>query len=831
MMNISNNNISLEVVDHVLLVTNHLQESPVCLEWPAVALGINGRRIVPSEAVDTPTIKDGAILQTFIIENFSFTVSLTLSNSCWFRKKVEVTSSSAMPTVDYLEVDRQQIDDSDLRVCGYRATNQPFSMEPQAEEEASGSMPGCGYPLVGGKFFIGLEHPAAVNMLDASGNYVLKHFPQWVDNKLEEVDAVFGWSDNPTADFAGYLEQIRLPRLKKPMISYCTFWSDPYIGNYEYAVKFDNYMSFFNAFFELGLRPDIFTLDAGWNDRQSIFQAKEDVKRDAGLLELRDFIRQHGTELSLWVSHNGPMGIAPEYMAQRGFATGGGNSSAYCIDGSGVLMDSAFEQALTERFCELVEKIQAVHYKIDWDNECASNPDFAEKYPTPDHVRQASLNAMFRIGRKMRKINPDIVTRNGWWVSPWMLSHFNHIWLAQSGDSEFASLPSANQRESASTHRDLMYYNILQRDKSMIPLDCFDNHEFADGLRNPFVETPLSWCNAVWLSFMRGSTYLAYTLQPEAMEKWQVESLKRITDFCRTYANNIFVANGRMVMGHPGHGEVYGFIQPGATQSWCILRNPLPIPQRVQVDFCDMVTHKAQSVKQFYPCYEYLQSDEITFLPHEIKIVVIDRAEAVPEYDVPFMVDSSKDGYEYRFPASLNFDDRIKPLIKEIYQIPQMKFSDIEKLPQENGLDILFSLTAPYRVRDFKMHIMIKGEKLDQVKIKNTVSRYKGVEGSCYVLPVTELQDNLPGFGEVRNPDSSPVESRKFFSMEIPDGGISNYRLSLIGFDPESMVYEIWASGYEAPSREALKKPETPMFFDKCLPPQNPLGFPIVVSL
>jgi hypothetical protein len=424
-----------------------------------------------------------------------------------------------------------------------------------------------------------------------------------------------------------------------------------------------------------------------------------------------------------------------------------------------------------------------------------------------------------------------VVTRNGWWVSPWWLAHANHLWLCQSGDSEYAALPSANQRESASTHRDLMYYNILCRDKSMLPLDCFDNHEFADGLRNPFVETPTSWSNAIWLSFMRGSTYLAYTLQPESLEHWQVDSLKKITEFCRAYADKIFVSRGRMVLGNPGHGEVYGFIQPGENQSWCMLRNPLPVPQRVKVDFNEMVAHEAGSVKQFYPCYDYFQPGEMTFLAHEIKIMIIDKDASEPEYTVPFMVEPGACDYDYRFPASLNFDEHIKPLVKEIYQVPQMKFTNIEKSATETGLEMFFALTAPYRVRDLHLQLRINGQNSAKVEVKTYISRYPKAEGSCYALPVTFIPDNQPGYGEARNPDSSPQGTQKFLSMVIPDGGISHYRMQLTNFDSKTMELEIWASGYEAASRNVLNRSEAPMDFKKCLPSQHPLGFPLAVKL
>ena len=153
-------------------------------------------------------------------------------------------------------------------------------------------------------------------------------------------------------------------------------------GNYEYAVHYDNYMSFFKAFEKLQLEPDVFTLDAGWNDRQSVFAAKEDLKGNAGLKELQKNIKKQGSDLSLWLSHNGPMGIAPEFLETNSMAVGQGPGAAYTAGKYGIMMDKKFEQELSSRFCQLIKDFNAVHFKIDWDNECASNSDFAKTHPT-----------------------------------------------------------------------------------------------------------------------------------------------------------------------------------------------------------------------------------------------------------------------------------------------------------------------------------------------------------------------------------------------------------------------------------------------------------------
>ena len=823
-MNITNHFLDIELKNDKLHITNLSSDTKIMLNWPACAVSINNTIVIPATSGDLK-VMDQSISQKFYSDDIDFEVIITLSDSCWFKKEVKVTKDKTLATVDYIDVDMQKLDDQ-LERCGYMPSTLNGNAEFKSDEEGTGSVTGCGYPLIGKKYFVGLEHPAAFNNSENGQDYYLRHHPQWNDNVLESVAAVFAWSDNPTESFREYLDDIRLPACQKPLISFCTFWSDPYIGNYEYDVHYDNYLKFFDAFAKLGLEPDVFTLDAGWNDRQSIFSAKADMNGDDGLKELQKYMNTNGVDLSLWLSHNGPMGIAEEYLKSQGMAVGKGPGAAYNVGTYGVMMDKIFEEALQKRFCELISDFKSIHFKIDWDNECASNADFSDTHPTVNHVRQSSIDAMARISYAMFKTNPEIVTRNGWWTSPWWLQYANHVWLCDSGDSEFTSLPSKNQRDAAVTHRDTLYYAVLQRDKSMIPLDCFDNHEFPDALRNPFIEEPDSWTNALWLSFMRGSTYLAYTLQPEKLEDWQIKSFKAIMQFCREYSEHIFVKHGYMFGGQPSNGEIYGFMQPGEKQSWCILRNPLPIPQAFEISGDDFkLPHVVKSILQFYPNYK-LVADKITLAAHGVAVMIFDSEIKEMPFKHEFMTRIEDDKYCNYFPSSLNVDDNIHPLVNEIYQVAELEVFDLKYKTEDNKTIFFFMVKCPYRMRDFELQIGIKGVDAAQSNAKVIFSRYPLAEGSRCTLSMSEHLVNFPGHGENKNPDLIAAQDQKYYSARLPDGGESHYRLEIENVDFDKNQIELWLSGYEAPSRKSSESTNAPFGFDRVLPFQHPLGFP-----
>jgi hypothetical protein len=490
------------------------------------------------------------------------------------------------------------------------------------------------------------------------------------------------------------------------------------------------------------------------------------------------------------------------------------------------MVDKKFGTMLERRFCELISKIGAVHFKIDWDNECATNPTLKKQYPTRNHIRQASLNVMFAIDKAMRKQSPGIITRNGWWTSPWWLCHANHLWLSDSGDSEYTSFPSKSQRDSSTTHRDIMYYNILRRDKSAIPLDCFDNHEFPDAMRNPFVEEPGLWSNALWMSFMRGSTYLAYTIQPEKLEEWQVDSFRRIMTFCRKNASHIFVRNGRMILGNPNKGETYGFIQPGIDESWCIIRNPSPVPQIVKFNSGAIADHTVKTIYQFYPHYEFMNPDSrITMLAHEVKVLILSRKDIKPLFSYSCMAEKVGNKYEYSFPASLCVNKNVRPYVEKIYQVPELKATVSSKEATVNSLKVCFSMKAPYRLRDFELQFRIKTKNSEKAQLKLYSSRYSGAEGSCYAIPITEIPWNQSGYGEARNLCPDVERNQKFFTARVADGGEAFYRLIFSGIDPAKADIEVWAAGYEAPSRGSILIDNAPHAFEQSLPYQYPKGF------
>ncbi len=791
--------------------------------FPAAALSIGGTRIEAKTPAEPPRkLPGGGWKAAFADGPCRFTVTVTPGGPDWFFKQVEITSSTELPTPDYVEVDFQTARAPGLRRRGYMGS---AGKGQTSEEEGSGMVSGCGYPLMGDDLFTGLEHPAAFNTVvetrGKTATWNLRHFPVWKRGKIKSVRAVVGLCREVRERFFDYLETVRLP-VSEPLIAFCSFWSDPSLGGFEYQCTRDNYESLLEGFTKLGLRPDVYTLDAGWQERRSFFRAKRAIGGERGLREFAGKVRAAGADLSLWVSINGPVGMDMDFLRSQGIAVGGGVSCHYSGDNYAVMMDPKLKRTLLRRFRQLASPEYGVrHFKVDWENECATAPEFAAIYPTRDHVREACIDIMASFNAAERKIDPRVRTRNGRWPSPWHLMLSSHVSLPDGGDCEYASFPALSQRDRSTTHRDLLYWCIHVRDGSVFPLDAYDNHEFAHSLRNPFQESPGVWSNTCVWAIMRGPSYHQFTLMPESLEAWQVKILRRTFEVLRRHAGAIVTARSRMVGGSPGAGAVYGFLHPGKEGKVLLaLRNASPLPQEFRLP-----AH-APFYEQFYPDFRRFRAGEkVVFGPHEVKVLSGAPAWETPELPSPCQLFPAGEGeYACFLPASC------RPEVRKIHRIPKLELIHSEVRKSAEGLTLCFGLRVPWRMRGFKTLFRVAGEGREQLKVSLSTSRFRSCSSSVCAVPVAELPYGVPGAGEVKNPGASAPPDGRYFAADLPQGGEVFCRLTLSGAGVSAEDVELWVSGFESPART----PEEGAFrFNRelCLPLPHPEGFPVNLRL
>jgi hypothetical protein len=299
--------------DGQLVVRNLLSYSERACRWPAFCLGLGDHSITAENCALTAADAIGSDSLRFSYSHEPTGGQVTVIYSLWdrgFRKSLHITGAD-LPTPERVQVDLQPVEREEITIVGFEAQPPDFGevTDQEGEETSFGTMPGCGYPVYVDDWFVAMEHPAAFTTV-TDGCLQAYHHPTWRDGQLATVPVIYGAASSPQtvrAALDAYIRTIRLPRLNQFLVSLCTFWSDPYLGSMEYAVSLDGYRQYLRAMLELGIVPDVLTLDAGWNDRRSILHFKHDPD-DAALCGLAEEVRALGLDLSLWISRNGPMG-------------------------------------------------------------------------------------------------------------------------------------------------------------------------------------------------------------------------------------------------------------------------------------------------------------------------------------------------------------------------------------------------------------------------------------------------------------------------------------------------------------------------------------------
>lgn len=823
--------------DGQLLLHNLLSGSRRACRWPAFLLRLAGHDLTPETCELTGQETAGAETVHLHYAHAASGVSLTVAYALCeqgFRKSLQARGE-ALPTPERVYVDLQPVAREEVTVTGFEAVPPGFGEagSQEGEEASGGTMPGCGYPLYVGDWFVGMEHAAAFTTV-SEGFLRAYHHPTWTEGRLSSVPVIYGAAPSAAGvgtAFAAYLRTIRLPRRQQFLVSLCTFWSDPYVGNMEYEVSVEGYRSYLRAMLDLGVVPDVLTLDAGWNDRCSALHFKHDPD-DRVLRGFAEEVRALGVDLSLWISRNGPMGFDPAWAARQGYAVGKGEAASYSGEDYLVMLDRRWEEALGERLGQLAGTVGARHFKIDWDNECASNSDFGERYPSRDHVREETLNSWSRLHDRMLAANPGVLTRDGWWPSPWLLSHGNHLWLPASGDCEYSALPARTQRDRAVNHRDAMYHKVLVTDASPVPLEPFDNHELAQAPRNPVQEEPHTWLDSLVLAFTRGTSYLTLFLNPESLDETQAAHLRQVLAWARYHAPELLTDGGRMVLGDPARGEVYGFLNPTAEGAWLVLRNPAVQPQAVAPCLGDLLGYEPLEVRQVYP-YQAAGGGPRTLLGHEVVLLRASR-EALPARPAlpaeEFMVrPGAAGGFEHLFPGGRPLGAGLGPTVAPLMQLPALEAEGFAERREDRKLTRQWYVTVPYRMVRPELQIALHGPQalLDSLSLTCSTCRYRGGAGEHLIPSVRFHGKGTHGYGTRRFLPPPGERRRDDYAFALPAGGRFSLTAELLGElsgeHSEEVGWEAWLSGWEGPARQVLTLPEAPAPGPQ-LPP-HPYGF------
>jgi hypothetical protein len=776
-LKISCNKESLQIIDN-----SSLEE--VIIPWNTVFVQY-GEQVVTPVITEINDAKNSIVVKGGIDTLSSETVIILREGEQWCSIQTTLSDATTITTPDVVQLAAS--DSLVFEKVGYQSENAyreglaNADLDAQAGEEASnGFIPGCGYPIFSPNVFVGIAHVAGFTLIRDKGFYC-HHYQTWEEGVMKlppVVVGVKGGFPSIKKSFLNYIDNISIPKQQNPILCCCTFWTDPYIGDCEYKVNVPHYQRYIKQFLELGIKPDMLMLDAGWNDRQSIFQAKEDIGRDAGLKLLSDSLAKKDIKFALWSSINGNMGISYEWAEKEGYPVGTGFGAAYSFPNQFVVLleNRRFEKEMIARYNELVETVDCKFFKIDWDCETATNKSFSERYPTPHHVRVATIDAFNRIHSGVMKKHPETLMRNGWWPSPWWLKDVTFTWLAHSGDCEYSQLPSLTQRDRETTHRDTMYYYIFKQDNTPLPFDSMDNHEIIKAFRNPFAETFESWCNSAMMLHMRGTIYLSVMINAATMKQEEATFFNEARAFVDQYAHILFNKSAQFIGGNPGLGEVYGFLHQTDDESIVILRNPSVEPIEVDLEFCRTeVDFSIDQTVGLYPyCSDISDKNSIELLTHQTVVLYFKKErDSIPKElrGTSFIIGETGAVY---LAAGLEKDDSFGTIQEEFVMTRNISIESLGETKDGDCVVKYLKVMIPDKMDNPMALFKLEGASLEQLKEINIElyhDRYPKTGDGHAIAMTTVATKKQEGYGAMRNQGDRKLEQIQYRTAPIPTGG------------------------------------------------------------
>lgn len=460
---------------------------------------------------------------------------------------------------------------------------------------------GFGQPLfLPGDHFLGLEFPAGYAEC-RDGLVTLRHHPgrQLAREPWRTRSAAWGVAPKGEAEswFAKYLAAIR--RRPRSFTVYNT-WYDLRRGDLTPAVLLPK----LELFRHNGVKLDSFVLDDGWQERQSIW-AVDTGQYPQGFGPLARQLRQMGTDLGLWMPLTAVRtNLDLDWGAAQGYETSP-DRRFYCLSGRKV--NDAVRHALHQFIA-----VDGVNYfKHDF-NAFACTSGEHTHLPSSLHGTEANVEAEIAMFEFMRRLRPDLYINpsGGMWLSPWWLMHVDTVWMRYCHDFGYEKrVPAPERRDWAMTYRDSMLWMNLRRDRCQFPVSAIMTIGIIYGKRNMLggKDEPLDmWTDNVVLNCARGSMLKELYLTPELLsaEQWQI--LRESLGWAE--ANQHILARGRMILGDPAKGDVYGYEHILGERGIVCVRNPSLKPQTAAVSLARLPAGQTLLAMVVYPFRQVLSS-------------------------------------------------------------------------------------------------------------------------------------------------------------------------------------------------------------------------------
>ncbi|MCR4411838.1 MAG: NPCBM/NEW2 domain-containing protein [Thermoguttaceae bacterium] len=433
--------------------------------------------------------------------------------------------------------------------------------------EGQCSHQGFGSPVLLDDTFWGVEFPAGHNRYESGTVRLIHHPGRTVTERFASKTVVLGVSEagRSARRFQQYVETFRVtPRETSLFVNYNTWWTlmPPTEKNsLELIALFKKKL--FDAH---GESIDTFTLDDGWDNKDSLWAIRED-RFPRGFAPLVESLKTMNARLGIWLSPSSGYSHAP-WLAKNGYAA---NSNPWYICQS----DPKYRRDIIARVTDLARQYDVAFFKFDGFSAACDAAGHAH-LPGP-YAQEANTEAYIDLLEAVRKVRPGIYLDPtcGIWLSPWWLRYADSLWGEVSDDYPEIVVPAPVVRDSATTTRDAMFRQRCRQHPGFPPA--------AIEHLGIIVITPEKWEDNAMIVAGRGCRLLTLYIDPRHFiagdRDWAF--LASVLKWVRHNADTL--QQTELILGDPMRGQAYGYAHFRGHRGVLALRNPGIEPQTVKI--------------------------------------------------------------------------------------------------------------------------------------------------------------------------------------------------------------------------------------------------------
>jgi hypothetical protein len=429
------------------------------------------------------------------------------------------------------------------------------------------------HPIFCEDLWAGVEFVAAFNEYSKNG-FVLRSRPggpqlgpDWLPLHSTVIGTAVRGQVYPA--FLRYLDDVRLspPRM---VCCYNPWWTLPRgIVKEEEMLQLGAELKR-RLFDRHGIFFDLYATDAGWTDRESIWEIDRN-RLPHGFDGLRKIVESAGGRLGLWMSPSSMYISAIDYdwAARNGFTTVGKALS---------LADPRYYEKTRDSLLRLIRGNRLRHIKFDGFIPVEEVPHHG-LLPGHDSVEPLAARAMELIAAT-KQADPDLVTEptflNSWatYISPWLIKYADSIFGNAGGDYPRAIGPAPDYRESCTNSREWYIFSSLK--EVWLPQNALQYFDIVH------CDAARGFTNHVATAIGRGRFFLPAYVNPKYVSDEEWATFAGLLRWARSNADvlrNTIVLPSRVEQGEP-----YAYAHWLGQRGIVAVRNPSNQTQTYRLD-------------------------------------------------------------------------------------------------------------------------------------------------------------------------------------------------------------------------------------------------------